>query len=142
MMDTILDLGLNDDSVLGLAKATGQERNAWDSYRRPVQMYGTTVLGVDGAYFATALDQARATVGASTDLDLGTADLHRLTGVFQAIVRGQSGRDFPQDPLEQLRGAVRAVFDSWLGERARIHRRREGIPDDLGTAVNVQARPP
>ncbi|TDT97378.1 pyruvate phosphate dikinase [Streptomyces sp. 846.5] len=139
MMDTILDLGLNDDTVQGLAKATGQERTAWDSYRRLVQMYGDTVLGVDGALFDAAMDRARAEAGAATDLDLGTDDLRRLTAAFRAIVREQTGRDFPQDPAEQLAGAVRAVFESWRGERARIYRRREGIPDDLGTAVNVQA---
>jgi pyruvate,orthophosphate dikinase len=139
MMDTILDLGLNDDTVQGLGKATGQERTAWDSYRRLVQMYGSTVLGVDGALFDAAMDLARAEAGAATDLELGTDDLRRLTAAFQAIVREHTGRDFPQDPAEQLTGAVRAVFESWRGERARIYRRREGIPDDLGTAVNVQA---
>jgi len=139
MMDTILDLGLNDDTVQGFAKTSGQERVAWDSYRRLVQMYGTTVLGVDGSHFDTAMEQARAECGAVTDLDLGTADLHRLTAAYQSIVRGQSGCDFPQDPVEQLSGAVRAVFASWRSERAGIYRRREGIPDDLGTAVTVQA---
>jgi len=139
MMDTVLDLGLNDETVQGFAKASGQERVAWDSYRRLVQMYGTTVMGVDGSLFDTALDQIRVECGAVTDLDLGTAELRRLTAAFQSIVHGESGRVFPQDPVEQLSGAIRSVFASWRAERAGIYRRREGIPDDLGTAVNVQA---
>ncbi|MEZ0090915.1 pyruvate, phosphate dikinase [Streptacidiphilus sp. EB129] len=139
MMDTILDLGLNDDTVTGLARTTGRERAAWDSYRRLVQMYGSTVMGVDGSCFDTELDRARRAAGTDSDLGLDAAALRRLTVAFQAIVREHTGLDFPQDPREQLRGAVRAVFDSWRGERARIYRRREGIPENLGTAVNVQA---
>ncbi len=139
MMDTILDLGLNDETVLGLAKATGRERTAWDSYRRLVQMYGSTVMGLDDAHFEEALAAARTAAGAGSEPDLDAETLRTVTAAFQGIVRERSGRDFPQDPAEQLRGAVLAVFASWRGERARMYRRRENIPDDLGTAVNIQA---
>ncbi|MEO3754668.1 pyruvate, phosphate dikinase [Streptomyces sp. B6B3] len=128
MMETILDVGLNDATVVGLAKSSGRERFAWDSYRRLLLMFGTTVLGVDGERFARA---AR---------DPAPAD-HPwvLVERFKAVIREATGREFPQDPREQLRRAVRAVFASWNGERARLYRRREHIPDDLGTAVTVQA---
>ena len=137
MMDTVLNVGLNDLSVLALAEASGDERFAWDSYRRLVQMFAKTVLGVDGSAFADALENAKARRGAASDLDLGAADLQKLVEEFKALVTAHTGRDFPQDPREQLDMATRAVFDSWNGPRARLYRRRERIPDDLGTAVNV-----
>ncbi|WP_331771667.1 pyruvate, phosphate dikinase (plasmid) [Embleya sp. NBC_00888] len=139
MMDTILDVGLNDASVLGLAKARGRERFAWDSYRRLVQMYGTTVLGVNPARFEDVLTRRRLRLGAADDLGLDVRELTGIVDEFRAIVREDTGEEFPQDPREQLAGAVLAVFRSWNGERARVYRRREHIPDDLGTAVTVQA---
>ncbi|MCC5478304.1 pyruvate, phosphate dikinase [Streptomyces barringtoniae] len=139
MMETILDIGLNDESVAGLAKASGQERFAWDSYRRLVQMFGRTVMGVDGDLFEQAIAVHKAQRGTRDDHDLDAGELALLTKEFKAIIRRETGEDFPQDPVEQLQRAIRAVFDSWNGERACVYRRREHIPDDLGTAVNVQA---
>jgi pyruvate,orthophosphate dikinase len=139
MMDTVLDIGLNDVSVEGLAAETGDERDAWDSYRRLVQMFGKTVLGVDGSLFDDAFDTAKQAKGAETDLGLDATDLRAVVAEFKEIVRAETGRDFPQDPSEQLRLAIGAVFDSWNTERARVYRRQEHIPDDLGTAVNVMA---
>ncbi|PZG98433.1 pyruvate, phosphate dikinase [Streptomyces sp. NTH33] len=139
MMETILDIGLGDASVHGLAKASGQERFAWDSYRRLVQMFGHTVMGVDGDLFQDALAACRARRAVTTDQDLNAAELARLAEEFKGIIRRETGADFPQDPAEQLQRAIRAVFDSWNGERARVYRHREHIPEDLGTAVNVQA---
>ncbi|KUN82774.1 pyruvate, phosphate dikinase [Streptomyces griseoruber] len=138
MMETILDIGLNDDSVLGLAKVSGNERFAWDSYRRLLQMFGSTVMGVDGALFENALAELKRSRGAVNDLGLEAADLAGLVAVYQELIRRETGECFPQSPAEQLRRAVLAVFESWRGERARVYRRREHIPDDLGTAVNVQ----
>ncbi|UJP39407.1 pyruvate, phosphate dikinase [Cellulomonas palmilytica] len=139
MMETVLDVGLNDLTVHGLAAFTGDERFAWDSYRRLVQMFGRTVLGIPGEEFADALDKAKAARGVSSDVELGTDDLRDLVGVYKDIVRDQTGREFPQSPREQLDLAITAVFDSWNTERARLYRRKERIPDDLGTAVNVCA---
>ncbi|MFE2872703.1 pyruvate, phosphate dikinase [Embleya sp. NPDC059259] len=139
MMDTILDVGLNDASVLGLAKSTGRERFAWDSYRRLVQMYGATVLGIDAARFENVLTRRRRVLGAADDLGLDTHQLAETVREFQGIIHDATGEEFPQDPREQLRRAVVAVFESWNGERAAVYRRREHIPDDLGTAVNIQA---
>ncbi|MGW2641816.1 pyruvate, phosphate dikinase [Streptomyces sp. NPDC001348] len=139
MMETILDIGLNDQSVAGLAKASGQERFAWDSYRRLVQMFGHTVMGVDGDLFEQAIAAHKAQRGTGDDHDLDAGELALLTEEFKAIIRRETGADFPQEPVEQLQRAIRAVFDSWNGERARVYRHREHIPDDLGTAVNVQA---
>ena len=136
MMDTVLNIGLNDASVQGLAKQ-GNDRSAWDSYRRLVQMFGKTVLGVDGELFEHALDEAKNARGTTQDLDLGAEDLRELVDAFKGIVREATGADFPQDPREQMDLATRAVFDSWNGERARLYRRQERIPADLGTAVNV-----
>ncbi|MFJ7965624.1 pyruvate, phosphate dikinase [Streptomyces sp. NPDC096324] len=138
MMETILDVGLNDESVLGLAKVSGNERFAWDSYRRLVQMFGGTVMGVDSALFEGVLDDLKRTRGAASDLDLTAVDLAGLVESYLSLVRQETGGYFPQSPAEQLRQAVLAVFASWNGERARIYRRREHIPDDLGTAVTVQ----
>ncbi|MDX3803696.1 pyruvate, phosphate dikinase [Streptomyces sp. AK04-3B] len=138
MMETILDIGLNDDSVLGLAKVSGNERFAWDSYRRLVQMFGSTVMGVDGSLFEDAMTTLKRSRGAKNDLGLSAADLAGLVRTYQELIRRETGEDFPRSPAEQLRRAVLAVFESWNGERARLYRRREHIADDLGTAVNVQ----
>ncbi|MFD5593431.1 pyruvate, phosphate dikinase [Streptomyces griseorubiginosus] len=139
MMDTILDIGLNDESVAGFAKVTGDERSAWDSYRRLVQMFGHTVMGVDGDLFEEAIAAHRTALGVATDHELATTELVVLVEEFKELIRRETGERFPQDPAEQLARAVRAVFDSWNGERARVYRHREHIPEDLGTAVNVQA---
>ncbi|MQM24675.1 pyruvate, phosphate dikinase [Glycomyces sp. NEAU-7082] len=139
MMETILDIGLGDESVDGLAAASGSERFAWDSYRRLIQMFGSTVLGIDAARFNDALEAAEREHGATGDLDLDADALRGVVADYKAIVRDATGRDFPQDPREQLDMAVRAVFASWNTERARIYRRQERIPHDLGTAVTVMA---
>ncbi|MET7451952.1 pyruvate, phosphate dikinase [Streptomyces sp. NPDC005574] len=138
MMETVLDVGLNDASVVGLARASGDERFAWDSYRRLVQMFGSTVMGVDGSLFEEALSTLKRVRDAEDDLGLDAADLTGLVTTYKDLVRRETGEDFPQSPMEQLSRAVRAVFASWRGERARLYRRREHIPDDLGTAVTVQ----
>ncbi|GGY15069.1 pyruvate, phosphate dikinase [Streptomyces djakartensis] len=138
MMETILDIGLNDDSVLGLAETSGNERFAWDSYRRLVQMFGSTVMGVDSGLFEDLMARLKEARGARDDLGLGAADLAGLVEAYKELIRLEKGEHFPQSPAEQLRRAVLAVFESWNGERARLYRRREHIPDDLGTAVNVQ----
>ncbi len=138
MMETVLDIGLNDDSVLGLAKSSGNDRFAWDSYRRLVQMFGSTVMGVDSALFEDILTRLKDTRGVRDDLGLFAADLAGLVEAYEELIRVETGEYFPQSPAEQLRRAVLAVFESWNRERARLYRRREHIPDDLGTAVNVQ----
>ncbi|GGX71226.1 pyruvate, phosphate dikinase [Streptomyces hiroshimensis] len=137
MMDTVLNIGLSDASVAGLAAQAGEERFAWDSYRRLIQMFGKTVLGVDGDLFEEALDEAKRAKGVTTDVELAAADLQRLVEEFKAIVAKETGRDFPQEPREQMDLAIRAVFDSWNGDRAKLYRRQERIPGDLGTAVNI-----
>src|SRR5919112_1336531 len=137
MMETVLNVGLNDESVRGLAAQSGSERFAWDSYRRLIQMFGKTVLDIDGELFEHALDEAKREQGTESDLDLDAEHLEDVVGRFEAIVREQCGRDFPQDPREQLDLAINAVFDSWNSDRAIIYRRRERIPSDAGTAVNV-----
>ncbi|WP_431780343.1 pyruvate, phosphate dikinase [Streptomyces chumphonensis] len=137
MMDTVLNIGLSDASVTGLAAQAGDERFAWDSYRRLIQMFGKTVLGVDGELFEEALEEAKEVKGAVTDVELDAADLRTLVDRFKDIVRTATGRDFPQDPREQMDLAIRAVFDSWNTDRAKLYRRQERIPGDLGTAVNV-----
>jgi pyruvate,orthophosphate dikinase len=139
MMDTVLNLGLNDESVRGLADQTGNERFAYDSYRRFVQMFGKIVLDVPGDHFETKLHEVVEANGYAVDTDLSAADLQQLVGTFKAIVRTEAGVEFPDDPTEQLRYAIEAVFKSWNGKRARDYRKFEGIADDLGTAVNVQA---
>jgi pyruvate,orthophosphate dikinase len=138
MMDTVLNLGLNDVSVGGLAKQTDNPRFAYDSYRRFVQMFGKIVLDIEGERFEHALTALRDERGVATDPELSPEDLEGLVERFKAIVFAEKGVEFPQDPKEQLRLAIEAVFRSWNGERARIYRRMEKIPDDLGTAVNVQ----
>jgi pyruvate, orthophosphate dikinase len=137
MMETVLNVGLNDHSVLGLVEAAGDERFAWDSYRRLVQMFGKTVLGVDGEVFADALDAAKKRKGVKTDVELEASDLKKLVEEFKAVVVTHTGREFPQDPRHQLDLATRSVFDSWNTDRARLYRRRERIPHHLGTAVNI-----
>ncbi len=137
MMDTILNIGLNDASVAALAERSGDERFAWDSYRRLIQMFSTTVLGVDGELFESALEQAKRTKGVTGDLDLEADDLRTLAETFKHVIIDRAGRPMPQDPVEQLNLAIRAVFASWSGERAWVYRRQEHIPEDLGTAVNV-----
>ncbi|MFD6909943.1 pyruvate, phosphate dikinase [Streptomyces sp. NPDC060077] len=137
MMDTVLNIGLSDKSVQGLAKQAGDDRFAWDSYRRLIQMFGKTVLGVDGELFEDALDAAKAAKKVTVDTELEAADLKKLVTKFKKIVKTEAGRDFPQDPREQMDLAIKAVFDSWNGDRAKLYRRQERIPHDLGTAVNV-----
>src|SRR5947208_8434745 len=137
MMDSILNLGLNDDAVVGLARATGNERFANDSYRRLIQMYGEVVDGIDGHRFEQALTDLKKSRGAAQDVDLSARDLAGLIDMYRAVYLEETGRDFPQDPREQLARAVRAVFDSWDSPRAQVYRRTYDIPDELGTAVNV-----
>ncbi|MEY9488710.1 pyruvate,orthophosphate dikinase [Streptomyces calvus] len=137
MMDTVLNIGLSDKSVQGLAKQAGDDRFAWDSYRRLIQMFGKTVLGVDGELFEDALEAAKAAKKVTVDTELEAADLKKLVTRFKKIVKTEAGRDFPQDPREQMDLAIKAVFDSWNGDRAKLYRRQERIPHDLGTAVNV-----
>jgi len=139
MMETVLNIGLSDESVHGLAKQAGSERFAWDSYRRLIQMFGKTVLGLEGELFEHAIDTAKSAKGTKNDLDLDAGDLSQLVDTFKGIVAEHSGRDFPQDPREQLDLAIRAVFNSWNADRAILYRRQERIPAELGTAVNVVA---
>ncbi len=139
MMETVLNIGLTDDSVAGLARQSGDERFAWDAYRRLLQMFGRTVLGIDGDRFESRMDEAKAARGARSDLDLDVEDLKRLVEQFKSVIREDAGTPFPQDPREQMDMAVRAVFDSWNAPRAVLYRRQERIPADLGTAVNVVA---
>ncbi len=138
MMDTVLNLGLNDDSVAGLAKQTNNERFAFDSYRRFVQMFGKIVLDVPGEDFEEALHDLMTERGVSVDTALSADDLRGLVTTFKGIVQNVAGVPFPDDPTEQLKYAVEAVFKSWNGRRAKDYRRMERIADDLGTAVNVQ----
>jgi pyruvate,orthophosphate dikinase len=138
MMDTVLNLGLNDDSVRGVAERTTDERFAWDSYRRFVQMYGNVVKGVSGERIEQEIKRVKRARGVDLDTELDVAALQELVDVFKRLYRDQTGEEFPQDPQEQLDGAIRAVFDSWQGERAVQYRRINRIPDDWGTAVNVQ----
>ncbi|OFQ23375.1 pyruvate, phosphate dikinase [Schaalia meyeri] len=137
MMETVLNIGLNDESVRGLVASSGNERFAWDSYRRLIQMFGKTVLDIDGDLFSDALDGLKAERGVTGDTELTADDLRGLVDTFKGIVKEQTGQDFPQDPRTQMDMAIEAVFRSWNTERARIYRRRERIPHDLGTAVNV-----
>ncbi len=139
MMETVLNVGLNDDSVEGLAAVSGDERFAWDSYRRLLQMFGSTVLGIEHTVFADALDALKRERGAESDPDLSAQDLQDLVGTYKDAIEQHSGAPFPQDPREQLDLAVRAVFDSWNTDRAVLYRRQEQVSDDMGTAVNVQA---
>ncbi len=137
MMDTVLNLGLNEETVRGLANLTSNERFALDAYRRFIQMFGKIVLGVDGDLFEHALDRIKKACGAKADTDLNAEKLAAVCAEFKKIVRAETGADFPSDPYLQLEESIKAVFRSWNGDRAIAYRRREKIPDDLGTAVNV-----
>ena len=139
MMDTVLNIGLNDETAAGLARLSGDERFAWDAYRRLVQMFGRVVMGVADEPFETLLREARKRRGVTNDADLPAADLRELTGAFRGIVERHAGRTFPLAPRDQLREATEAVFRSWQGKRAQDYRRAAGIADDLGTAVNIVA---
>jgi pyruvate,orthophosphate dikinase len=137
MMETVLNIGLNDSSVRGLATVSGDERFAWDSYRRLIAMFGKTVLGIDGELFAEAMDSMKRARGVTQDVDLTASDLDELVETYKKIVQETTGQAFPQRPRAQLDLAINAVFDSWNTDRARLYRRRERIPHDLGTAVNI-----
>ncbi|HTH29480.1 MAG TPA: pyruvate, phosphate dikinase [Sphingobium sp.] len=139
MMDTVLNLGLNDETVAGLASASGDARFAWDSYRRFIQMYSDVVLGLDHGAFEEALEIAKEDRGFYLDTEMSAADWQALVGEYKGLVEKQWGKPFPQDVHEQLWGAVGAVFGSWESDRAKVYRRLNGIPGDWGTAVNVQA---
>ncbi|MBB5869696.1 pyruvate,orthophosphate dikinase [Allocatelliglobosispora scoriae] len=139
MMETVLNVGLTDVSVHGLAKRSGNERFVWDSYRRLIQMFGKTVCGVPGESFEHAIDSAKLHRGTTDDLDLDVDDLRELVSAYKRIFKDHTGRDFPQEPRDQLELAILAVFDSWNADRAVLYRRQERIPADLGTAVNVVA---
>jgi len=139
MMDTVLNLGLNDQTVMGLAAASGDARFAWDSYRRFIQMYSDVVLGLDHAAFEEALEIAKEDKGVHLDTDLEAADWKVLTRQYKSLVEEQWGQPFPEDVHAQLWGAVGAVFKSWQSDRAKVYRRLNTIPNDWGTAVNVQA---
>ncbi len=139
MMETVLNIGLNDKSVEGLTAQTENPRFAWDSYRRLIQMFGKTVLDLDGEHFEDAIDDAKRAKGITNDVDLDVDDLRALVGTYKQIVERDSGAPFPQDPRAQMQAAVLAVFNSWNADRAVLYRRRERIPADLGTAVNIQS---
>ncbi|WP_027341175.1 pyruvate, phosphate dikinase [Hamadaea tsunoensis] len=139
MMETVLNVGLTDASVAGLAAQSGSDRFAWDSYRRLIQMFGKTVCDVPGDAFEAAIDDAKKAKGVRDDVDLDSRDLEQLVDAYKKIFREHTGRDFPQQPREQMELAVRAVFASWNAERAVLYRRQERIPADLGTAVNIVA---
>jgi len=139
MMDTVLNLGLNDASVKGLAAQTSDERFAYDSYRRFISMYGRIVLGIDGSLFEHPFEQAKEKAGVTSDAEVPAAALRDLCQDYKTVVEKATGHPFPQEPTDQLRGAIEAVFASWNGARAVAYRVRERIPHDLGTAVNVQA---
>ncbi|AXB76747.1 pyruvate, phosphate dikinase [Novosphingobium sp. P6W] len=139
MMDTVLNLGLNDETVEGLVKTSGDDRFAWDSYRRFIQMYSDVVLGVEHHLFEEALEIAKEDNGYDNDVELTAADWRKIVTQYKAIVEDALGRSFPQDVQEQLWGAIEAVFDSWDSDRAKVYRRLNDIPAGWGTAVNVQA---
>ncbi|MHA3703964.1 pyruvate, phosphate dikinase [Jatrophihabitans sp. YIM 134969] len=139
MMDTVLNIGLNDQSVRGLASQAANERFAFDSYRRLVSMFGSTVMGVDSEHFHDALEAAKSAKGSTNDLDLDADDLRKLVDTYKEVVVKHAGREFPQDPREQMDLAVKAVFESWNSHRAVLYRRQERIPADLGTAVSIVA---
>lgn len=139
MMDTVLNLGLNDESVKGLIEATSNPRFAWDAYRRFVMMFGNIVLGIDRRKFDALMDKMKEEKGVTQDVELTAEDLKELTEQYKKLVEEETGKPFPQEPLEQLRLAIEAVFKSWNNPRAITYREREKIPHDLGTAVNVQS---
>src|SRR5688500_8431674 len=137
MMDTVLNLGLNEQTLQGLVALTGNERFGWDAYRRFIQMFGRIVMGVEGEKFDHALDEAKKQRGAQQDTDLDAEALQGVAARYREIVREQTGREFPSDPYEQLDLAIKAVFASWFGKRAHDYREYNKIAHDLGTAVNV-----
>ncbi len=137
MMDTVLNIGLNDRTAVGMVQLTGNETFVYNSYRRLIQMFGSVVLGIPDEPFEEAIERRKRQKGVKDDTDLDAEDWKALTEEFKAIVRQHTGADFPQDPMEQLRLATEAVFKSWNGKRAVDYRRAENIPDDLGTAVNI-----
>ena len=145
MMDTILNLGINDKVVESLATKTGNERFAWDSYRRFLQMYGDVVMGVQARKgehhdpFEHILETTKEAAGAADDTDLTVDDLKGIVEKFKALIKERSGKNFPQDPMKQLQGSINAVFASWQNDRAKVYRQKYGIPAEWGTAVNVQA---
>jgi pyruvate, orthophosphate dikinase len=139
MMETVLNIGLSDESVHGLAKQAGNDRFAWDAYRRLIQMFGKTVLDIEGDAFEHVMEEAKQAKGTKNDLDLDASDLHKIVDRFKEIVREHTGHDFPQQPRKQMDMAVKAVFSSWNADRAILYRRQERIPTDLGTAVNIVA---
>jgi pyruvate,orthophosphate dikinase len=145
MMDTVLNLGMNDNSVEGLIARTGNARFAWDSYRRFVQMFGGVVLGVEAKNkedhdpFEDIIDEAKRKKGVALDTDLDVDDLKQMVADFKAACRTHTGEDFPEDPWDQLWGSITAVFDSWMNPRAKYYRGMNQIPEEWGTAVNVQA---
>src|SRR6188768_2160507 len=139
MMDTVLNLGLDEPAVESLAGTSGDPRFAWDSYRRFIQMYADVVMGVDHGLFEEALEIAKEDRGVQLDTELTERDLWDLARGYKKVVREEAGREFPDDPWEQLHGAIAAVFDSWESDRAKVYRRLNDIPGDWGTAVNVQA---
>ena len=139
MMDTILNLGLNDDTVEGMAELTGDPGFAYDSYRRFIQMFGDVVLGIPKSRFDAVRDRIIAEQGCTYDTELTAESLMRLTGEYKKIIREETGKTFPQEPEEQLLDAVMAVFRSWNNERAVLYRKMNSIPDDIGTAVNIQS---
>jgi pyruvate,orthophosphate dikinase len=137
MMETILNVGLNDLSVAGLSKQTNNPRFAWDAYRRLIQMYGKTVLNIDGHKFSKELDNVKSVQGVEADHELSIDSLKKLVSIFKEIIAQETGCEFPQDPRTQMDNSMKAVFESWNTDRAKLYRRRERIPDDLGTAVNI-----
>lgn len=145
MMDTVLNLGLNDDTVQGIVQQTGNERFGWDSYRRFVHMYGDVVMGMkpeskdEEDPFETVMHKLKKENKVEKDTDLSAEMLKELTQRYKKLIKQRTGKDFPTDPKEQLWGAINAVFGSWMGERAIIYRKKEGVPEEWGTAVNVQA---
>src|SRR5215467_4131019 len=139
MMDTVLNLGLNDRAVIGLARKSGDARFAYDTYRRFIQMYGQVVLGIEHHHFEDLIEKHKLEVGVSLDTELSAKDWQSVVAGFKDVVAGQRGQPFPQEPEEQLWGAIGAVFGSWMNPRAVIYRRLHEIPADWGTAVNVQA---
>ena len=137
MMDTVLNIGLNDETAKGMVSLTENERFVYDSYRRLIQMFGSVVLEISDEAFEEVLDSFKEEKGAASDTDLSAEDLKELTEKFKAVVKKAKGFDFPQDPIKQLELATKAVFNSWNAKRAIDYRRRANIPDDLGTAVNI-----
>ena len=139
MMDTILNLGLNDDTVAAMIEKTGNDRFCYDSYRRFVTMFANVVMGVGHDHFEEALEVVKKEKGVELDTDMGAADWKKLVGIYKEIVKTHAGREFPEEPREQLRMAIEAVFSSWNNKRAITYRNMHGYAHNLGTAVNVQS---